>query len=373
MGLTESIIKEKSLEMGFVAVGITTADPFNIYIEEIKERAYMWGNAERLLQNASPRELWPKAKSIIVCVWNSFPQAFPSSLVGKFGRCYLGLLDDNRAKYNEAVEKFVEFLRREGLSINRDLIPPARMAGARAGVTNYGKNCFAYANSTMLNSSWLGIECFVVDRELEYDEPTIKAGCPERCKACIAACPTHALYRPLKMDPRKCIAYNTFLGNGITPMELRQSMGTWVYGCDICQEICPRNRPWLNKDLPMDISLKERELDFDLPKLAEMSELRYKRRVWPHFFFIDKNNVAKWQMNAVRALGNLKDRSNVPLLERVLDKNRNEIVRGMCAWALGKLGGTRAAQILEKHRIQERGLVRKEIDLALKEIQDNKS
>lgn len=324
----------------------------------------MWGNANVLLQNALPQKLWPKARSIIVCVYNYFSRAFPSSLTGKFGRPYLG---NYRVKYNldhGTTEKFAKFLRQEGLSVNCELDPPARMAGARAGVTNYGKNCFAYANNAMLNSSWLTNLCFTVDKELEYDEPTIKAGCPTWCKNdCVAACPTHALYEPLKMDPRKCIAYNTYQGDGITPLELREPMGTWVYGCDICQEVCPRNKPQLNKNLPMDISLEKRKSDFELTKLLTMSESHYKRRVWPQFFYISKDNIAKWQMNAARALGNMGDRSNVPLLERVLEENRSEIVRGMCAWALGKLGGSKAIQILEKHRNKESSsLVRKEIE-----------
>ena len=142
-------------------------------------------------------------------------------------------------------------------------------------------------------------------------------------------------------------------------------MGTWVYGCDRCQEVCPRNQPWLNQALPENGSLMQRAPDFALSKLLTMDDKHYVDKVWPLTFYISRKNAAKWQMNAARALGNQGDPDNVPVLIQSLKDNLHEIVRGMCAWSLGKLGGARAKNGLEARRFQENELVRLEIERAL--------
>ena len=170
------------------------------------------------------------------------------------------------------------------------------------------------------------------------------------------------------MNPLKCIPYNTYYATGITAMELRQPMGRWIYGCDRCQAVCPRNEPWMNQVLPENGPLMERAHDFELDSLLAMSEKHYVEKVWPLAFYISKDNVAKWHMNAARALGNLGDRGHVPLLAQNLKDNDSEIVRGMCAWALGRLGGGAARKALESRRQAEEGLVKDEIESALKDF-----
>jgi len=189
------------------------------------------------------------------------------------------------------------------------------------------------------------------------------------CKnACIAACPTGALYSPKKMDPLRCIAFNSYYTGGITPLKLREPMGTWVYGCDRCQEVCPRNQPWLNQDLPANGPLMRRAPDFALETLLTMDDHHYVNRVWPLTFYISRKLAAKWQMNAARALGNQGDLGKIPLLIQSLNENPHEIVRGMSAWSLGQLGGKRAKAALEARRSSENGLVQEEIERALQRI-----
>jgi epoxyqueuosine reductase len=167
------------------------------------------------------------------------------------------------------------------------------------------------------------------------------------------------------MNPLRCIAFNSYYTNGITPLELREPMGTWVYGCDRCQEVCPRNQPWLSQALPENGSLMKRVPDFSLSTLLTMDDKHYVEKVWSLAFYISRKKVAKWQMNAARALGNQGDPENVPLLARSLNESAYEIVRGMCAWSLGQLGGARARSTLESLRSRENGLVRLEIERAL--------
>jgi epoxyqueuosine reductase len=99
-----------------------------------------------------------------------------------------------------------------------------------------------------------------------------------------------------------------------------------------------------------------------------MDDDHYVNRVWPLAFYISRKNAAKWQMNAARALGNQGDPDNVSLLSRSLNNSPSEIVRGMSAWSLGRLGGSRAKTALEGQRSRENSPVREEIEQALEAI-----
>jgi epoxyqueuosine reductase len=85
-------------------------------------------------------------------------------------------------------------------------------------------------------------------------------------------------------------------------------------------------------------------------------------------FYIPKENIGKWKMNAARALGNTGDDCHVPILAQTLSDNRDETVRGMCAWSLGRVGGSQAKAALESRLSREEGLVEQEIRLALETI-----
>lgn len=369
MGLKERL-RQRALELGFEDIGFTTTKPFDLYIQEIDSRQdmYAWVMTERfnMRRGASPAEKHPWAKSILVLVRNYHRRRFPPQLLGRIGRCYQVDERKEKGEDHQRLVDFLRFIKGEGIRVYFDEETPARMSAARAGVVTYGRNCFVFARRAALGASWLESIPFLLDAEIPPDEPSIELGCPTWCKnACIAACPTGALYAPKKMNPVKCIAFNSYYGSGMTPVELREPMGTWVYGCDRCQEVCPRNQAWMNQALPENPSLESRAGDFALDRLLAMSEDHYLNRVWPLAFYISRKNVAKWQMNAARALGNLGDRRYVPDLVRVLSENPSELVRGMSAWALGRLGGAEARAALEFRLPGSEGLVREEIRGAL--------
>ncbi|MBU2551637.1 MAG: HEAT repeat domain-containing protein [Proteobacteria bacterium] len=370
MNLKEQI-RGKALELGFEDAGFTGVEPLDLYIREIESRPpemYGWVRTEsfNVRRGAAFAEKHPWARSLLVLIRNYHRRAFPSSMVGRIGRCYQVDERIERGDEHRRLGDMIDFLKGQGLRVWFDEEVPARMSAARAGIVTYGKNCFVYARNAMRHASWLESIPLILDAEIEPDEPSIELGCPSWCKnACIAACPTGALYSPGKMNPKRCIAYNSYYTEGITPLSLREPMGIWVYGCDRCQEVCPRNQPWMNQDLPDNGPLTARAPDFDLPVLLDMSDEHYVERVWPKAFYISRKNGSKWRMNAARALGNLGDREHVSPLARSLADSPDEIVRGMCAWALGRLGGSAAREVLEAGRTREEGLVRQEIDQAL--------
>ena len=375
MSLTR-IIKEKALELGFVAVGMATPEPFASYAAELASRPEMYEWGKTLSQKTSVKDLdlsrfadpvrWiPEVKSIIVVADSYFEEEFPPSLVGKIGRCYLkGLFCPEENAHSQRRKELRKFLQRLGMKVLYGPAP-SRMAGARAGVTNYGKNCFAFANEAAGQSSWIVNEPYLVDREIDPDEPTMRASCPDNCQKCMEGCPTGALYAPLKMDPRKCIAYHSYFNDGEVPRDLRSQMGTWIYGCDRCQEVCPRNKKWMEKKKPMNQALLHRAEHFQIPTLLTMSQQHYEQRVWPLLYYIRKENRKLWQRNAAIALGNQGDPDTVPILMVALD-DPEPLVRGHAAWALGKIGGAKARAALEKRRNSERDeKVRQEVEGAL--------
>lgn len=350
-----SDIKEYALRLGYDRVGFTSAEGFPLYERELSSRLQMYewamGDNQRLLRAADPRNAMPEARSIVVAVYDYFKESFPQDMVGMIGRLYLGHgggtpLPIPRARYR----LLREFLEKQGFRTSRGGVnPPARQVGARAGVTTFGKNCFAFAEGI---GSFIEIDTLVIDGELEFDRPTLEVRCPDNCTLCIEACPTGALYEPLRMNPLICVAYNSyatpgsFLGDGqvVLPMDIRPRMGTWIYGCDICQQVCPRNQPRLKVKLLPNAYTAQVAPYFRLEKLLNMSAEYFRDKVYPLLHYIkDKRYL---QRNTAVALGNLGQEEAIPHLARAMH-DPDELVRGHAAWALGRIGGRGAMEALE--------------------------
>jgi epoxyqueuosine reductase len=369
--ITRSGIIEKALSLGFGDVGFTTAEPFDSHRECLRDRQEEYGWAESaglaLMAGVDPKSVLPTAKSIIVLLDEYFREAFPASLESNFGRCYLD--DDRITKDGLAVmiKAFRSFLRDNGIDSRVPFNLPHRVAAARAGMGTFGKNCLLYAGRRARQSSWILPITVVVDREFSPDDPTVKMGCPDWCRnACIAACPTRALKGNCAIDPRKCISYLTYFGKDITPRELREPMGMYVYGCDICQNVCPRNRPWLSQELPVNQRVAAKAKYFELSALLHMDRDYFMSKVWPHMFYMSHDDIWKWKMNVARVMGNSRDDRYIPELVRAFEENSDERVRGMIAWSLGRIGGSQAGKILEGFLKKEnKGMIGEEISTAL--------
>ena len=361
-----SDIREYGLSLGYDAIGFTDAESFPIYQRELTERREMYdwspGQLEQWLSTAEPATAFPEGRSIVVAVYGYYRHAYPDEMVGKVGRLYQSMGGIPQLPLHGARHRlFREFLEKSGCRVGRGrTAPPPRLSAARAGVTTFGKNCFAFAGRM---GSFIAISTFLVDAELDCDAPTLEVRCPEDCTLCIDACPTGALYEPLKMDPRRCIARNSYANEQpVTPMELRRGMDSWVFGCDVCQEVCPRNRARLKLKLPPSAYLEMLAGDLELETLLAMTDESFSRVGSLLNYITDKR---LFQRNAAVALGNRGDTASVPALERAMD-DPEEIVRGHAAWALGEIGGTGARRVLEKCLSMEAsGYVRDEIGAAL--------
>ena len=365
----EDIVK-RAKNLDFEDIGFTTAEPFDSHREYLlsKKDEYGWlkDRGLDLVGGTDPSASLPGAKSIIVLMENYFRKAFPPSMEGKFGRCYM---DDDRVTkkgLTKRIRAFRNTLHEDGVNTKVPPDLPQRLAAARAGLGTFGKNCLLYSSRVARRSSWLLPIAVVVDREFSPDAPTMEIGCPEWCRnACIAACPTGALKGNAKMDPRLCISYLTYFGEGITPIEMREPMGMFVYGCDRCQNVCPRNAPWLAQELEPNESAAEKTGDFDLSRMLHMDMSYYERRIWPHMFYMTLGEIWRWKMNVARVMGNSRDQKYVPDLIKEFQENDDERVKGMAAWALGKIGGVQAREALKKFLVHSQSNVRDEVIHAL--------
>ncbi|MCU0576160.1 MAG: epoxyqueuosine reductase [Desulfobacterota bacterium] len=365
-----SEIVDKALELGFVDIGFTTAEPFVTQKEILLQRQEEYGWVGRmgldLLAGTDPMTIMAGARSIIVLIEAYFREAFPVQLERHFGRCYLD--DDRVTKDGLAlrIKAFRSFLQERGMAVKVPFNLPHRMAAARAGLGTFGKNTLFYAKKAVLQSSWVLPIALVVDRGFEPDEPDYTLACPDWCRnACVASCPTGALKAPRTIDPRRCISYLSYFGDGPTPRDLREPMGMWIYGCDRCQNVCPRNAPWLARERTMNERAAAKAGAFDLRSLLRMDGSYYASRVWPHMFYMGPDDIWRWKMNTARAMGNSLDPGYIPDLVRAFGENADPRALVMIAWALGRIGGKGAKDALHEFLTRSEGLLREEVSLAL--------
>jgi epoxyqueuosine reductase len=164
------------------------------------------------------------------------------------------------------------------------------------------------------------------------------------CERCVRACPTGALRGDYTIDARRCIADLTQRTDAI-PRDLRPLVSDWVWGCDLCQDVCPPSRLAGERG---SADFRPAEADLAAPSLLELLRLRsgaFKRRFRPTA--MGWRGGAVLRRNAAVALGNALDRAAVPALCEALQRDPHPLVRGHAAWALGRIGSPRALAALD--------------------------
>jgi epoxyqueuosine reductase len=295
-------IRELALASGYVACGVTRAERFWEYEEALDRRIELFPEAaplyEELRGYADPLREAPWARSIVVCVRWYGRYDLPEGLVGHIGRQYLTDRRSSQGPDHGMPGRMSEGLERLGLRALAAKIPE-RLAAAKAGVARIGRNGFAYSDRY---GSWIDFASWLVDAELPPGAPAADCPCPAGCRACIEACPTHAIVEPYVMRMDRCVAYLTYHAPEPIPGDLWEKMGSWIYGCDACQEACPLNRgKWRRQDRAPWLERAARHL---VPEaLAAMDEATYREIVHPLLWYIPVEHVHRWHANARRALG----------------------------------------------------------------------
>jgi epoxyqueuosine reductase len=368
--ISKNEIVGKSKEFGFEDVGFTTAEPFETHKEFLMGRQEEYGWAEsvglELMKGTDPKAIMKDAQTVIVLMEVYFREAYPRHMEGHFGRCYL---DDDRVTKDglaQRIKAFRSFLRDNGIDSKVPFNLPHRVAAARSGMGTFGKNCLFYSNTVARQGSWVLPIAVVINQKFDPGEPTLEMGCPDWCRnACIAACPTRALKGNGTIDPRKCISYLTYFGQDLTPKELREPMGIYIYGCDRCQNVCPRNAAWLASDLPVNEKVAAKAGAFELSALLHMDKPYFESKIWPHMFYMSSDDLWRWRMNVARAMGNTRDPMYTDDLIRAFQENEDDRARAMCGWALGRIGREKDKIALEDFLVKSTGSIREEVKDAL--------
>jgi len=241
-------IKAKALELGFSKVGIARAEGLGADGERLKEwlrrgyHASMSWMAERTEERADPRILLPGARSVIAVAVNYYTGAEhrPKEGEGKISRYAWG--DDYHIHVTRRIEKLNDCIRQlvpgaEG-RYYVDTGPAMDKAWAeRAGLGWRGKHTTVITKDY---GSWVFLGEIITTLELEYDAP-VEDSCGT-CTACVDACPTDALDEPYILDSNKCISYLTIEHRSEIDPKFGPQFDGWVFGCDICQDVCPWNR-----------------------------------------------------------------------------------------------------------------------------------
>ena len=367
LGLKEEI-RSQATDLGFGLVGFAPADPL-----ESKEFYARWlahGYAgemgylhRRLAERTDPAHLVPGARSVICLGFNykQPPTAPPTPLHGHIASYarnddyHLILKTRLRALWNFICERV------GGSANGRYFVDTApvleRELARRAGLGWWGKNtCLINKRS----GSHFFLAEIITDLSFPYDTPA--ADHCGSCTRCLDACPTDAFPEPYVMDARRCISYLTIELKGYIPPDLREGMGNWIFGCDVCQDVCP----WNSKSAPAtEPTLKTRE-GLNDPPLLDLIGLNQEA-----FNARFRRNPAKrpkrrgFLRNVAVALGNAADPSVIPALRKALIDSE-PLVRGHAAWALGRIGGEEVKECLRgAMEAEEDSQVRAEIDAAL--------
>ena len=370
----KTIVKDFAIDLGFDLVRVTSAQEFAWDREVTLERIQAglmdglpWYSEGRVRRGTSPQELLPGAHSIICLGLNYYlpedgdqDRSAPAGKVARYawGRDYHKVMKNRMRDYVKGLSS------RLGLDIAArwyvdDGPMLDRAAALRSGLGWFGKNTNILTPS---HGSWVFLGQVITDLEIEPDPP-LKKTCGS-CVRCIDACPTGAIVAPYVIDNSRCISHLTIENRGPIPREFRAQMLDWIFGCDICQDVCPVNR----KALPSgEHAFQGKDLRLlELVGLLEMSEEDFRQRFRGSTILRAKR--VGLQRNACVALGNRRDPAGVPALCRALDLCA-PLVRGHAAWALGRIGTPQARQALEQaSRAETDPDVLEEISAALAEL-----
>ena len=209
-----------------------------------------------------------------------------------------------------------------------------RAWGEEAGVGWIGKNTNLIRKGA---GSWFFLGEILTDLAFEPDEPA-RNHCGT-CARCIAACPTGAIVGPYQLDARRCISYLTIEHRGSIPAEMRPLIGSRIFGCDDCQEVCPWNRFAVKTQDP-DFAERPEQQTPELIPLLFLDGDAFRARFQGTAILRAKRSG--FVRNVAVALGNLGDRRSVEPLSRALAHDPDPLVRGHAAWALGRIGGAQA-------------------------------
>jgi len=372
---TKQAIIDYAKEIGIDKIGFASADPFTELRERLlahREKGYESGFEEPDIEKRiDPQYSLAGAKSLIAIALaypsklENPPKSEPGAYRGILARAAWGT--DYHHVLREKMEKLTAFIKElEPASQVVSMVDTGalsdRAVAERAGIGWVGKNC---AVITPEFGSWVYLGELITDLPLPPDVP-VEEGCGD-CNLCVDACPTGALVQGGQLNSQRCVAFLTQVKDFI-PDEFRAKIGNRLYGCDTCQTVCPKNK---GKHFPHQEAFRP---DPEIAKPLLLPLLTMGNKEFKEKF---GQSSSSWrgkkpiQRNAILALAHFKDRTAVPTLIQLMEKDPRPVIRGTAAWALGKIGGDEAKHALESAKLCENSTeVLTEIEKGLAFLQD---
>jgi epoxyqueuosine reductase len=370
-------VRARARELGFAAVGIARVEPleaqarYESWLAAGRHATMSWLATDRQRERrADPARILPAVRSV-VCVALAHEPSIDPDHVARLGRIARYAVGEDYHRVMRTKLRALEIEIARALPGVRTLWYAdtgailERAWAERAGLGWIGKHAGLLSTD---HGSWLLLGEILVDRELDADPPLAREHCGT-CARCIEACPTGAIVAPYRVDARRCISYLTIEHHGSIPRELRSAIGDWVFGCDVCQDVCPWNR---FAGAASDARLHARALEgWTLERLLELDE--------PGFTVlfagspIRRARRAGLARNVCVALGNGGDPRSIPALARAAITDVDPVVRSHAVWALGEIarrlpGGAPArravAHALERAARDPATDVREEVEIA---------
>ena len=329
--MQQAELSRLAVQLGLDAVGAAPAEPYEETERHIRERrarglfARMRFTMAQPEVSCHPESLLPGARSVVSAA-PSYYAPGPDAELGE-GRLPRYTWSDRYAELRAKLERLGERLGGEYRVLVDENQHVDREGASRAGVGFYGKNTLLI---TRRHGSWVVLGTVVTTAEIERSAP-LDLDCGS-CTRCIDACPTGALDDPGVLDSTKCLSYWS-QAPGAVPAEYREEMGSYVYGCDICQDVCPWNRGTekrrVGARIPEDAEPVVSLVDW-LEAADDDLRVRYDRLYFP------RNDPRYLRRNALIAAGNSGDAALLPAVKRWSESD-DSLLREHAEWALGRL------------------------------------
>jgi epoxyqueuosine reductase len=371
-----SRVKSLALAHGLSVSAVTSAEAFPEVFRILRDRIEAghldgmdWFTTERAAASCDPKTLMAHPLSILsvgVAYWGSDDgkpeDGVPRGRISRYARGidYHQILQERMRAVHSAIQEMAgQPVAARFLTDHARIVD--RAVAARAGLGWYGKNACIIVPG---HGSWVMLGELLLDLDLEPDEALDK-NCG-RCGICLDRCPTGAIVAPYTIHAPLCISFQTIEQRGAIPRELRPHLGDWVFGCDVCQEVCPYTRAAAEEPDPAFLPRHPDNAYPSLHWLLEMSTRTFRERY--RGTAVMRARRAGLARNAAVALGNIGTEDDVPPLTRAALGHDLALVRGHAAWALGRIGGSHARRALERAWEREGDAeARAEIALALDE------
>ncbi len=356
--LTQSL-KSLAKEAGFFLCGAAPAirPPHYDFFCQWLDRGLAGGMSylpDRRAAYAHPRSILDRAQSVLMLGASYFvgygsdlPLPAGHGRIAKYawgGEDYHDWIHPRLKKMIQSVQKDWPSVQARGVV---DTAPLLERDFARlAGLGWVGKNTLSINKRF---GSYFFLAAIILDAELEYDQPHESDHCGT-CTRCLEACPTQAFPEPGVLDARRCISYLTIEHRGAVDPQLREGIGDWWFGCDVCQDVCPWNRHADVEPLatPTPATL---EPTVSLREILLLDEASFRERFRGTPMWRSKREGAV--RNAAYVVGNRRDPSLVEELSRLLATDTSPTVRGACAWALGRIATPTADKALQQQQAYE--------------------